>query len=51
LQPSGWSIALQGSRWILVFENPKLQAVVSLSDSQFEKFTRESMAKLRIKGE
>ena len=49
MTPTGFTISLRGKKWVIVFENSKLQAVVDLNDFLFEKFTRESMSKLGIK--
>ena len=49
MTPTGWTVSKRGNSRVIVFENKSLQAVVSMSEFQFARFTRESMRLLGIR--
>lgn len=48
LQPSGWSITRQGNRWLIIFENPRYTAEISMTAKQYADFVHESAERLGL---
>jgi hypothetical protein len=46
--PTGFVISRRGNDWEIIFENAKNMVSVSLSDTMFLKFTRESAERLEV---